>query len=153
MSSCEEQFDFGFNTAKNKKLWCKKFEFWYESEKDGSSLDANVLIWVYQFPNSISLAQDTCLRNCNIPWSLVSKYFCFWSRLFFCLYEYAIHYLSFKTSWLCILLLRKIRSDNLCKLLGHFHSWRLSCVHVYVLLNSCHLHMYSCDLHLIKPEK
>lgn len=33
MPSCEVQFYLGFNTEKNKELWCKKLEFWYESKK------------------------------------------------------------------------------------------------------------------------
>lgn len=47
MSSCEVQFYLGFNTAKNKKLWCKKFEFDIRVKKDGSCLDANFLIQMY----------------------------------------------------------------------------------------------------------
>lgn len=109
---------------------------------------------MYLFPHLINLAQDTCLRNYNILCNLVSKYFCFWNRLFsVCMNMQLTTLLSFKTSWKCVLMLKKIISDNLCKVLSHFHSWRLSCVHVYVLLESCCLYLFSCDLHLLKPEK
>lgn len=142
MGSCEVQFCLSFNTAKPKKPWCKKFEFWYESKKDGSNLDAKLLVQVYLFPHLINLAQDTCLRNYNILWNLVSKYFCFWNRLFsVCMNMQFTTLLSFKTSWMCVLMLKKNSCDNLCKVLSHFHSWRLSCVHVYVLLESCCLYL------------